>query len=335
MIGIESIAYAFPERCLTNAALKADYPEWDFDHLEKRTGVMKRFVAAEGETALDFAVQACKTLDARGQLLPAEIDAVIFCTESPDYIIPPNSCLLHGALGLRTDALAFDITLACSGYIYGLQLAWSLIRSGSAKRVLLATADTYSRYIHPGDRATRCLFGDGGAVSIIGDSRAGSNILDIRCGTAGKHYEKFIIRAGGMRVPRSPATAFASADSSGNRRSAENIKMDGLGVLSFFNSTIPCSVKETLARNNVSLEDVDLFVFHQASRIALDSLRSALKIPAEKMVDELADTGNLVSASIPVAFSRALESGRANPGQLIVLCGFGVGLSWGTALVEL
>jgi len=335
MIGIESIACAFPERYLTNAELRADYPEWDFDRLETRTGVMKRYIAGDHETALDFAVQACQTLAAQGQLRPAEIDAVIFCTESPDYIIPPNSCLLHGKLGLRTDVLAFDITLACSGYIYGLQLAWSLIRSGTAKRVLLATADTYSRFIHAGDRATRCLFGDGGAVSIIGASDSGSNILDIRCGTAGKHYEKFIIPAGGMRVPVSPATACVTVDSSGNTRSAENIKMDGLGVLSFFNSTIPCSVKDTLARNDLSMDDVDLFVFHQASRIALDSLRNALKIPVEKMVDELANTGNLVSASIPVALNRALESGRAKPGQLVLLCGFGVGLSWGTALVEM
>jgi 3-oxoacyl-[acyl-carrier-protein] synthase-3 len=335
MIGIESIACAFPERYLTNAELRADYPEWDFDRLETRTGVMKRYVASDNETALDFAVQACESLAAQGQLRPAEIDAVIFCTESPDYIIPPNSCLLHGQLGLRTDVLAFDITLACSGYIYGLQLAWSLIRSGTAKRVLLATADTYSRYIHAGDRATRCLFGDGGAVSIIGASDTGSNILDIRCGTSGKHYDKFIIPAGGMRVPVSAATACVSVDSSGNTRSAENIKMDGLGVLSFFNSTIPCSVKDTLARNDLSMDDVDLFVFHQASRIALDSLRHALKIPVEKMVDELAETGNLVSASIPVAFSRAMESGRAKPGQLVLLCGFGVGLSWGTALVEM
>jgi 3-oxoacyl-[acyl-carrier-protein] synthase III len=335
MIGIETIACAFPERCLTNADLRADYPEWDFDRLETRTGVTKRYVAADGETALDFAVQACESLAARGQLRSAEIDAVIFCTESPDYIIPPNSCLLHGKLGLRTDALAFDITLACSGYIYGVQLAWSLIRSGAAKRVLVATADTYSRYIHAGDRATRCLFGDGGAVSIISASETGSNILDIRCGTAGKHYEKFIIPAGGMRVPVSADTACVTVDSSGNTRSAENIKMDGLGVLSFFNSTIPCSVKDTLGRNNFSVDDVDLFVFHQASRIALDNLRTALKIPTEKMVDYLADTGNLVSASIPVALGRAIESGRAQPGSLVVLCGFGVGLSWGTALVEM
>ena len=335
MIAIESIAYALPERCLTNTELRADYPDWDFDRLEKRTGVLSRFVAAEGETALDFAVRSCQQLESEDRLRAAEIDAVIFCTQSPDYIMPPNSCLLHGQLGLKTEALAFDITLACSGYIYGLQLASSLIESGAAGRVLLATSDTYSRYIHPGDRATRCLFGDGGAVSIIARSGNGRGIRSIRCGTAGKHYQKFMIQAGGMRVERSPETALETTDQSGNVRTAEHIKMDGLGVLSFFNSTVPCAVKKTLAESELSIADVDLFVFHQASQVALDSLTTALQIPSSKMVVDLAETGNLVSASIPVALQRALESGRAKAGQLALLCGFGVGLSWGTALVDL
>ena len=138
-----------------------------------------------------------------------------------------------------------------------------------------------------------------------------------------------------MRVERSPETALETTDQSGNVRTAEHIKMDGLGVLSFFNSTVPCAVKKTLAENEVSIADVDLFVFHQASQVALDSLTTALQIPSSKMVVDLAETGNLVSASIPVALQRALESGRAKAGQLALLCGFGVGLSWGTALVDL
>jgi 3-oxoacyl-[acyl-carrier-protein] synthase-3 len=335
MIAIEQIACAFPSRALTNEELKATYPDWDFERLEKRTGVFSRYVAADNETALDFAIRACDQLAARGSLVPAEIDAVIFCTQTPDYIMPPNACLLHGTLGLKPATLAFDITLACSGYIYGLQLGASLIRSGSAKRVLLATADTYTRYIHPGDRATRCLFGDGGAVSILAESANGCGIRDIRCGTSGTHHGKFMIPAGGMRVPRSPETARETVDRSGNVRTADHIQMDGLGVLSFFNATVPAAVRDILSGNRLTFDDVDLFIFHQASQVALDSIASALRIPSEKMIYDLAETGNLVSASIPAALSRALESGRARQGQLVVLCGFGVGLSWGTALLEL
>ena len=335
MIGIEAIACGFPSRCLTNDELRADFPEWDFNRLEKRTGVKRRYVAAEGETALDFAAQACAELARRGSLRPAEIDAVIFCTQSPDYIMPPNACLLHGQLDLKPETLAFDITLACSGYIYGLQIAASLLRSGAAKRVLLATADTYTRYIHPGDRSTRCLFGDGGAVSIISDCPDGHSIRDIQCGTAGKHHCKFMIPAGGMRRPRTSETARESTDDSGNVRTQEQIRMDGMGVLSFFNSTVPSAVRATLARNGLTTDDVDIFLFHQASQVALDSLRVALGIPSEKMVYDLAETGNLVSASIPIALSRSLESGRIERGQKALLCGFGVGLSWGTAVVDL
>lgn len=334
-VGIEALAYALPSSVLTNEQLKQDYPDWDFERLGKRAGVFTRHIAAKDETALDFALWACEQLESDGALRKEEIDALIFCTQSPDYIMPPNSCLLHGKLGLAANVMAFDITLACSGYVYGLQLADSLIRSGSARRVLLATSDTYSRYIHPGDRATRCLFGDGGAVSLISAAQNGRGIRSIRCGTAGRHHEKFMIPAGGMRQERSAETCRITTDRSGNTRTAEHIRMDGLGVLSFFNSTVPCAVKEILAANQLQLADVDLFVFHQASQIVLDTLCTALEIPHEKMVFELADVGNLVSASIPVALKRAFDRGQARHGQLALLCGFGVGLSWGTALVDL
>jgi 3-oxoacyl-[acyl-carrier-protein] synthase III len=334
MTFIEAIAHSLPSTVLTNKQLRAEYPNWDFERLEMRAGVLSRRMAQEDETALDFAYRACQELESRGELRAQEIDALIFCTQSPDYIMPPNACILHGKLGLKPEALAFDITLACSGFIYGLQLADSFLKSGAASRVLLATADTYTRFIHPGDRATRCLFGDGGAVTILTHA-ASRGIRDVLCRTAGKQYEKFIIPAGGMRVPCSAATRTEAVDPSGNVRTAEHIKMDGLGVLSFFNNAVPCAVKEILRRNQLSIADVDVFVFHQASQIALDSLRSALGIPVEKMVYDLAEVGNLVSASIPVALHRALERGQARPGQLALLCGFGVGLSWGAALVEL
>jgi 3-oxoacyl-[acyl-carrier-protein] synthase-3 len=333
-VQIEAIATGFPARQVSNEDLIRENPDWDFQRLEKRTGVLRRYVAGPGETALDFAVAACRELSKQGHS-PTDVDALIFCTQSPDYLMPPNACLLHGQLGLSPNVLAFDITLACSGYIYGLKLAESLIQSGAANRVLLATADTYTRYIHPGDRATRCLFGDGGAVTLLGPSQDGRGIRDIRCATAGQHYQKFFIPSGGMRTPRSAETTVEVVDRSGNVRTPEHITMDGFGVLSYFNSVVPPAVKESLTRNELRMEDIDLFIFHQASQIALDSLCTALAIPLEKMVYDLADTGNLVSASIPVALQRALSSGRAHRGQRMLLCGFGVGLSWGVAVVEL
>jgi 3-oxoacyl-[acyl-carrier-protein] synthase-3 len=334
-VGIDAISYALPEAVLTNAELGENYPHWNMDRLAERTGVQSRHIAGDGETALDLTMRACQALTSTGDLEKGEIDAVIFCTETPDYPLPPNACLLHGRLGLGTEVAAFDINLACSGYIYGLELARSLIVSGSARKVLLATGDTYTRLIHPEDRATRCLFGDGAAVSLISAAQDSSGFIDIKLGTSGQNHERFIVRAGGARMPRGAETRQEVSDRSGNIRSAENIEMDGLGVLSFFNSTVPPHVLDTLSRNGLSVPDVDLFVFHQASKVALDSLQRQLKIADENMLVALSEVGNLVSASIPVAFQQAIEGGRVSSGNLIAFCGFGVGLSWGTALLRM
>lgn len=333
-VKIDAIAMALPKKVVTNESLRISHPEWDFDRLEERTGVIRRHIAEPNETALDFALTSCGQLESEGYLVVEEVDAVLFCTETPDHAIPPNACILHGRLNMRPDVMAFDINMGCSGYIYGLEVARSLIVSGAARKVLLATADTYSHFIHPGDRATRTLFGDGGAVSLLGPSREQSGILDISLGTDGRQHERFIVRAGRARFPSNTETSKLGRVRTGNLPTAEHIKMDGIGLLSFFNSKIPENVLGLLTRNNLKMEDIDLFVFHQASRVALDSLCRRLRIPREKMVYKMAETGNLVSASIPIALKLAFIDGQIKSGDLIVLCGFGVGLSWGTALLR-
>jgi 3-oxoacyl-[acyl-carrier-protein] synthase-3 len=334
MAGIEAIATAFGSRLVTNAELEKAHPEWDFQRLGERTGVFARPIAADGETALDFAERAARKLVEDGRLKPGEIDAVIFCTETPDHLIPPNSCVLHQRLKIPTTAAAFDITLACSGYPYALMLARSMIAGGAAKNVLVATADTYSHLIHPGDRATRVLFGDGGAVSLVTGGSERYRIRDISLGTSGDHYQRFIVKAGGARTPKSAATGEERQDKSGNIRTDENIEMDGFGVLSFFNSQVPKAARELLDRHGLQVKDMDLIICHQASKVALEGVRKGLGADPDRFVIDIAETGNLVSASIPVALARAEAAGRIRPGQRLLLCGFGVGLSWGTALLE-
>lgn len=326
---IEQISYALPDRVVSNTELRESYPEWDFDRLEDRTGVFQRHIADDDETALDLAERACGDLDLGG------IDGLIFCTETPDHPIPSNACMLHGRLGLAKNVPALDINMGCSGYVYGLEAARGMIATGTATRILLATGDTYSRLINPGDRATRVLFGDGVAVSIIAAAESGDGIVDLSMGSDGKYYDRFMVPAGGMRLPFSPDTAAETTDKSGNVRSLDNITMDGFGVLSFFNATLPGEVRDLLARNDLEMDDIDVFVFHQASRVALDSIARALKIPEAKMVRNMGKVGNLVSASVPVSLKMALDEAQAKPGDLAVLCGFGVGLSWATALVRL
>lgn len=332
VVKIESIAYALPETVLGNEDLARENPAWDMARLLERTGVEERRIAASGETALDLGYQACRLLERDGCLRAGEIDALIFCTETPDYQIPPNACVLHERLRLPTDVMAFDITLACSGFVYALGIARGLILGGTARRVLIVTADTYSRLIHPADRASRCLFGDGGAATIVSSDGAGLRVLDMTFGTSGAQHDRFIVRAGGARHPRSADTAVEKVDRSGNVRTDEHIEMDGLGVLSFFNSTIPRAVRELLARNQLRVDDVGCYVFHQASQVALEGVTRALGLTRDRYILDLRTVGNLVSASVPVALRRALDVGRIGDGP-VVLCGFGVGLSWATALV--
>ena len=331
---IEATERALPERIVTNDDLGREHPDWNMVRLVERTGVEERRIAAAGETALDLGYRACAALAASGTLKPETIDALIFCTETPDYPIPPNSTILHGLLGLRTTVMAFDITLACSGFVYAIGIARSLVLSETAQRVLVVTADTYSRLIHEGDRSSRCLFGDGAAATIVGTG-PGIEILDVEFGTAGAKHDRFIVRAGGSRVPRSAATGVITTDRSGNVRTAENIEMDGLGVLSFFNTMIPGVVRNAVRRNGLTLEQIDCFVFHQASLVALQGIVRGLGIPDARVVVNLAKIGNLVSASVPIALRDAMDTGRFVAGQTAVLCGFGVGLSWATAIVRL
>jgi 3-oxoacyl-[acyl-carrier-protein] synthase III len=324
---IQALSTALPEMIVTNEDLEEQYPQWNFTQLEKRTGVLARHVAAPGETALDLAVKACKKLEVDGKLEPGSIDAVLFCTESPDYLIPGNSGLLQSALGLETGIFCLDINMGCSAYPHLLQIAHGLHLSGVAKRILIVTSDTYSKYIHPDDRATRSLFGDGATATIAIPSDAGEWFQPV-FGSNGDEYDRFWMRNGGAKYEK-------ELSYNGIAGARQNyISMKGVELLSFFNSVIPEEVDKVLAINGLAKEDVDAFVFHQASDAVLDSLQRFIAIPEKKMIKTISHTGNLVSASIPAALNSALQESKILNGQLVLLCGFGVGLSWGSVLIR-
>jgi 3-oxoacyl-[acyl-carrier-protein] synthase III len=179
------------------------------------------------------------------------------------------------------------------------------------------------------------LFGDGAAVThLSGRHATGSTVVASALCSHGSEFDKFYVPAGGMRRPRGPETGIEETDRSGNVRTAEQIHMDGMGVWSFVNSVIPGHVKTFLANQSLTLADIDVFVFHQASKVTLDSLAKSLGLPPNKMYVNMAEVGNLVSASIPVALRMAVDEGAVEPGQRVLLCGFGVGLSYGSVLVE-
>jgi 3-oxoacyl-[acyl-carrier-protein] synthase-3 len=328
---IVAIETHVPERVVTNAELDARHPAWKVAEVARRTGIESRRWAAPGETALDLAEKACERLLERTGTPPEAIDALLFCTQTPDHAIPANSCLLQARLKLPRHVAALDFPHACSGYLYGLYLAKALVESGAAKTVLLVTAETYSKLISAEDRGTATLFGDGAAATLITAGEA--SIGRVFVGTDGSAPEVFSVPAGGARTPRSARTSVLETDESGNLRSAEHICMDGGGILAFVQRDITMFIREKLDELGLTIDDLDLVVFHQASKTVLDFLKARLAVPAEKLVVNLAELGNTVSASIPMALRAAELDGRLRPGMEVLIAGFGAGLSWGACVI--
>jgi 3-oxoacyl-[acyl-carrier-protein] synthase III len=332
---ISDIEVNLPENRLTNKDINLEYPKWNVSSTEEKFGVNSRPIAAEGETAFDLALTACRSLLERHSGIKEKIDAIIFCTQTPDYLLPPNSCLLHKELELPESVLAFDFNLACSGYIYGLAIAQGFFEIGLAHNTLLVNADTYSKIIHKGDRSTRLLFGDGASVTLLkAAEQEQKGLIDVNCLTFGKGYQNFIVPAGGFRLPKSSVTNKEKEDKYGSIRTDEHIHMKGPGVLGFVNTLVPKSVIALLDKSQMTIEDIDLVIFHQASKAAISTLGRKLKISEDKIYSNLERHGNLVSASIPVAIHEAEQEGALKRGDRILLVGFGVGLSYGSAILN-
>jgi 3-oxoacyl-[acyl-carrier-protein] synthase-3 len=331
---IRDVVYALPAIGVSNDDLRAAHSEWDMDRIEKRTGVRHRFRVGPDETALDLGEAACRRLFAKHPELIGIVDALIFCTESPDHPIPPNSCILHGRLGLAEGVFSFDVDLGCSGYPYCLALARGLINNGTVSNVVLVTADTYSKFMSPEDQSVQVLFGDGGAATWLSAANTAAGIVSVKCGTAGSLYDKFIVRAGGCRMLNTANTISDETMPSGRPRRSDKIVMDGPAILAFTSAKIPTHIREFLAGNGLEVSDVDLFVFHQASQMVLDNLTRLLRLRPDQTFSNLSNIGNTVSASIPIALSDAITAGKLQPGATVVLCGFGLGLSWGSALLR-
>jgi len=341
---IRAIEYHLPERALTNQELASAFPEWTLEKIATKTGIVQRHLAAPGECASDLAVAAARKLFASGVCNPHEIDFLLLCTQSPDYFLPTTACLLQERLGLPTTAGALDYNLGCSGFVYGLSLAKGLIETGQATNVLLLTAETYSKFMHPHDRSVRALFGDAAAATLVQGRRDVPPgglpwIGPFVFGTDGKGGENLIEPTGGMRRPGGcgpPAGTDTPPcqDVSGTARYPNNLWMNGPEIFTFTLQVVPQAVKDLLVRAGRTLDDVDRFVFHQANRYMLEHLRDKLKIPAEKFVVALSHCGNTVSSTIPIALKEAIGRQQLSAGQLVMLVGFGVGYSWGATLIR-
>jgi 3-oxoacyl-[acyl-carrier-protein] synthase-3 len=333
---IKSIEYYLPDNILTNEKLVFDYPEWSIDKIEKKTGIKSRHIVNPDECSSDIGLAAAKKLFSTGVCEPKDIDYLILCTQSPDYFLPTTACILQERLGIPVSSGAIDINLGCSGYIYGLGLAKGLIETGQSENLLFITAETYSKFIHPGDKSVRTLFGDGAAATLIsGASKTDRSLIGpFVYGTDGKGENNLIVPNGGMRSPFKTVQEKTVTDNNGNIRTQNNLYMNGSEIFTFTLKKVPEAVRQLLKKTNKKMEEIDYFIFHQANKLMLEHLRKKIKIPLEKFCLAYEDVGNTVSSSIPIALKKSLECGKIKSGDLIMLVGFGVGYSWGATLIE-
>lgn len=331
---LKAISSYLPEKVLSNDELSLLFPDIRMEDLTRLTGVTSRNISAPDETAADMAARAALNLFAEHQIEPAGIDFILLNTQWPDYITPSSSCILQHRLGIPVSAGTLDISQGCTGYIYGLSAAKGLVESGQAGRVLLLTAEAITKSIHPGDHSNRAIFGDAATASLIVacDDERGA-IGNFRFGTDGNKYDDIIIKAGGARNPYG-ASAAGSGPLSEQMEREDLFYMNGPSVFTFSVNVTPGLIREILLQNHLSIKETDLFIFHQANRIILETILRKNKIPDEKAVICLENVGNTVSSTIPLALQQASRQGRLVPGTKALLAAFGVGLSWGGTVIR-
>ncbi|WP_422416338.1 ketoacyl-ACP synthase III [Pseudomonas sp. GZD-222] len=331
---IVAIEYELPSHSLSNEDLARQFPEWDVAKIFGKTGINDRRIVAENECASDLGLRACEKIFDSGVIERSDVDCLILCTQSPDYVLPATACILQHRLGLPTQCAAFDYNQGCSGYIYGLGMAKGLIETGQVKNVLLVTAETYSKYINEGDKSVRTLFGDAAAATLIQAADETVALDRFRYGTDGSGAQNLIVPVGGSRFPAAQNLDLESRkDESGNIRTDADLYMNGPAILEFSLTRVP-ELFESLFDENFTTEMVDHFVFHQANKFMLDTLKRRLKLPEEKFVREFEHCGNTVSSTIPIALKESMEKGKLKEGDMVACVGFGVGLSWAACTVR-
>ena len=326
---IQDIAYYLPTTVLTNEQIAERFPEWSAEKVAGKVGITERHIAADNETATDMAQKAAEQLFAQG-VDKSQIDFVLLCTQSPDYFLPSSACILQDRLGLSKDCGAFDFNLGCSGYEYGLAVAKGLIVAGIAKNILLLTAETYTKYIHPQDKGNMTIFGDGASATLV-STEGFAEIGEVVVGTDGSGAENLIVRTSAAR--NKALANNAAQDEDGNIVSDDHLYMHGGNVFNFTADVVPDMVEKLLSKSGLQQDDVDLWVFHQANKYMINYLRKLLDINKEKFYIFMEKVGNTVSSTIPIALCEARKEDKLH--GHVLLAGFGVGLSWGGVMLKI
>ncbi|TKI71032.1 ketoacyl-ACP synthase III [Sulfurimonas crateris] len=303
MLGIKQIASYLPDNKISNYDKKEKF-ELDDDFIENKIGVKFHALKEKEEKASDLCVKAFTNLTQKLSINKDEIDCCVVVTQNPDFNIPHTSAIVHGKLELPQNCACFDISLGCSGYVYGLSNIISFMKNNNLKNGLLFTADPYSDIIDNEDKNTALLFGDGATVTYINED--GTFVpKDFSFGTNGKDYRELLCE--------------------------EKLYMNGRAVFNFAATTIPKHIEALLHKNNLENSDIDKYVLHQGSKYIVDTIRKRLKVDESKVPFDMHEYGNTVSSSIPIILEKEIIK---EENRRFLISGFGVGLSWGSAIIE-
>jgi 3-oxoacyl-[acyl-carrier-protein] synthase-3 len=333
---IKAISYYLPEKTFSNEDFFDEFPEAlpGINNLLK-IGVQKRHIVNSNKTASDLAVTCATKFFKEHNISPNEIDFLLFCSLELDYYTPATACVIHQKLNLPENCGVLDFNHGCSGYVYGLSLAKGFIESVGQKNVLLITASTLTKKIHKKDKSSRFVFGDGAAATLISARESEKGVGSFVFGNDGGGADKIIVKDGGGKHPISETSFTDYSDEYGNVTNDASFYMNGTGIFLFGVKTVPKIVLELLEKENKTIEDIDLFIFHQANLFLIDTIATKLNIPKQKVFNFMENVGNTVSSTIPIALYEAIQCGKAKKGDTILLVGFGVGLSWAATTITL
>lgn len=320
---IVGTGHSYPEGILTNADLEKIVETSD-DWITTRTGIKQRRKAAPGEYTSMFAVRAAKQAIERAGLEPMDIDLLLCATVSPDQILPSTGCIIQAELGAHK-AAAMDIVAACSGFLYGLALADTMIRTGESKHALVIGAEVLTQYVDYSDRQTCVLFGDGAGAAVLSASNSDRGILAARIRSDGRYQEQLFSPGGGTRKPPTAET-LAAGD--------HFFKMKGNELFKVAVRSMADISKEVLEEAGLKADDVKLFIPHQANQRITDAVANKLNVESERVYSNIAMHGNTSSASIPIGLDECVEAGRITEGDLVLLASFGGGVTWGGVLMR-
>ena len=321
--GILGTGHSYPEGILTNADLERMVETSD-EWITTRTGIKQRRKAAPGEYTSMFAVRAGRQAIERARLDASDIDLLLCATVSPDQILPSTGCLIQSELGAQ-NAAAMDIVAACSGFLYGLTLADSMIRSGQSKYALVIGAEVLTQYVDYSDRQTCVLFGDGAGAAVLGPVESSRGILSTKIKSDGRYAEQLFAPGGGTRKPPTPET-LAAGD--------HYFKMKGNELFKVAVRSMAEISREVMEKAGMRSEDIDLFIPHQANQRITEAVASKLCVDSGRIYSNIAVHGNTSSASIPIALDECVGSGRVKEGDLVLMSSFGGGATWGSVLMR-